>query len=72
MKEKKVQPKELGFDVQEKIAEIISTLTEIHLDLDFQAFNLRTALDMHREKIKRIQKDLWTIKKIIEEEGKEK
>jgi len=72
VKEKKVQPKELGFDVQEKIAEIISTLTEIHLDLDFQAFNLRTALDMHREKIKRIQKDLWTIKKIIEEEGKEK
>ena len=72
MKEKKVQTKMPEFDVQEKIAEIISTLTEIHLDLDFQAFNLRTALDMHREKIKKIQKDLWTIRKIIEEEGKEK
>jgi len=72
VKEKKVQTKMPEFDVQEKIAEIISTLTEIHLDLDFQAFNLRTALDMHREKIKKIQKDLWTIRKIIEEEGKEK
>lgn len=72
MKEKKVQTNELGFDVQEKIAEIITTLTEIHLDLDFQAFHLKTALDMHRDKIKQIQKDLWAIKKMIEEEGKEK
>ncbi|MHC1585228.1 MAG: hypothetical protein ACXQS7_03060 [Candidatus Syntropharchaeia archaeon] len=72
MKEKKVQTKMPEFDVQEKIAEIISTLTEIHLDLDFQAFHLKTALDMHRDKIKQIQKDLWAIKKAIEEEGKEK